>query len=76
MKLTKAFLLFLKAGIEKKCSVFGWHIARKLFLRACAELGVTSWSTMMVVAKAVDQSILDNAFKENYKLTSRFEKSL
>jgi hypothetical protein len=56
MKLTKAFLLFLKAGIEKNCSVFGWHIARKLFLRACAELGVTSWSTMMmvVVAKAVD----------------------
>jgi hypothetical protein len=36
---------------------FGWHIARKLFLRTCAENGVTSWNVKLMVGKAVDKSI-------------------
>jgi len=36
---------------------FGWHIARKLFLRTCAENGVTSWNAKLMVGKAVDKSI-------------------
>jgi len=36
---------------------FGWHIARKLFLRTCAENGVTSWNANLMVGKAVDKSI-------------------
>lgn len=36
---------------------FGWHIARKLFLRTCAENGVTSWNAKLMVGKNVDKSI-------------------
>ena len=36
---------------------FGWHIARKLFLRTCAENGVISWNAKLMVGKAVDKSI-------------------
>jgi hypothetical protein len=46
-----------KAGIDARGQVFGWHIGRKLFLRTCAELGITSWNAQMLVGKAVDKSI-------------------
>ena len=46
-----------KAGIDAKGQVFGWHIARKLFLRVAAENGVTSWNAQMMVGKSVDKSI-------------------
>jgi integrase len=46
-----------KAGIDAKGKVFGWHIGRKLFLRTCAELGITSWNAQMMCGKAVDKSI-------------------
>lgn len=36
---------------------FGWHIARKLFMRTCAELGVNQWNAKLMVGKAVDKSI-------------------
>lgn len=36
---------------------FGWHIARKLFLRTCAENGVISWNAKLMVGKSVDKSI-------------------
>ena len=36
---------------------FGWHIARKLFLRTCAENGVISWNAKLMVGKAIDKSI-------------------
>lgn len=45
-----------KAGVQAK-GVFGWHIGRKLFLRTCAELGITSWNAQMMCGKAVDKSI-------------------
>lgn len=46
-----------RAGIQTNGQVFGWHIARKMFLRTSAELGITSWSAMMMVGKSVDKSI-------------------
>jgi integrase len=46
-----------KAGIDSKGKVFGWHLGRKLFLRTCAELGITSWNVQMMCGKAVDKSI-------------------
>jgi hypothetical protein len=46
-----------KAGIQANGQVFGWHIGRKLFLRTCAELGITSWNAQMMCGKAVDKSI-------------------
>jgi hypothetical protein len=46
-----------KAGIQANGQVFGWHIGRKLFLRTCAELGITSWNAKMMCGKAVDKSI-------------------
>jgi integrase len=45
-----------KARINAK-GVFGWHIGRKLFMRTCAELGITSWNAKLMVGKAVDKSI-------------------
>jgi len=45
-----------EAGIEPR-GVFGWHIARKLFLRTATELGVSSWAGQMMVGKALDASI-------------------
>jgi integrase len=45
-----------KAMIEAH-GTFGWHIARKLFLRTCAENGVNSWSASMMVGKTVPSSI-------------------
>jgi predicted RNase H-like nuclease (RuvC/YqgF family) len=46
-----------RAGIDAKGQVFGWHIGRKLFLRTCAELGITSWNAQMMCGKSVDKSI-------------------
>lgn len=46
-----------KTGIDSKGKVFGWHLGRKLFLRTCAELGITSWNAQMMCGKAVDKSI-------------------
>lgn len=46
-----------KAGVDSKGKVFGWHLGRKLFLRTCAELGITSWNAQMMCGKAVDKSI-------------------
>ena len=45
-----------RAGIKAK-GRFGWHIARKLFLRTAAENGVTSWNAKMLIGKSVDKSI-------------------
>ena len=46
-----------KASIDAKGQVFGWHIGRKLFLRTCAELGITSWNAQLMCGKSVDKSI-------------------
>lgn len=49
-------------NLQKRAQVkargrFGWHIARKLFMRVAAENGVTSWNAKLMVGKAVDKSI-------------------
>jgi len=36
---------------------FGWHIARKLFLRKAVELGLNQWSAKMMTGKAVERSV-------------------
>lgn len=54
--LRKLQCLQKKAGVEAR-GTFGWHIGRKLFLRTCAELGITSWNAQMMCGKAVDKSI-------------------
>lgn len=46
-----------KAGVNTQ-KRFGWHIARKLFLRKAVELGLNQWSAKMMVGKAVDKSIM------------------
>ena len=46
-----------KTGIDARGQVFGWRIGRKLFLRTCTELGITSWNAQMMCGKAVDKSI-------------------
>ena len=47
-----------KAHVEAK-GVFGWHIGRKLFLRTCAELGITAWNAKMMCGKAVEKSTIE-----------------
>jgi len=46
-----------KVGFKLTGKVFGWHIARKLFLRTGTELGVNQWSLKMMTGKALDPSI-------------------
>lgn len=45
-----------RAGIKARGS-FNWHVGRKLFLRTCAENGVTSWNAKLLCGKQVDKSI-------------------
>lgn len=46
-----------KAGVKVK-GTFGWHVARKLFMRVCAENGVVSWNARLMCGKAVSKDIL------------------
>ena len=60
--LSEKQLLRKLQSLQKRAQVkargrFGWHIARKLFMRTCAENGVTSWNAKLMVGKAVDKSI-------------------
>ena len=45
-----------RAGI-KIIKNFRWHIARKLFLRTCAENGVVSWNAKFLCGKSVARDI-------------------
>jgi len=45
-----------KARVNAQKS-FGFHIARKLFLRKAVNLGLNQWSAKMMVGKSVDKSI-------------------
>lgn len=60
--LSEKQLLRKLQGLKKRAQVkakgrFGWHIARKLFLRVCAENGVISWNAKLLIGKSVDKSI-------------------
>jgi len=61
-KLSEKQLLRKLQSLQRRAQIkargrFGWHIARKLFLRTCAENGVTSWNAKLIVGKSVDKSI-------------------
>lgn len=49
-----------------------WHCGRKLFMRTCAELGLTSWNAMMMCGKAVERSI--ETYINNVQLKEDFKK--
>jgi integrase len=47
--------LVKRAGIANH-GLFRWHTGRKLFLRTCAELGISSWSAKLMVGKSIPAS--------------------
>jgi integrase len=49
-----------------------WHCGRKLFMRTCAELGITSWNAMLMCGKAVERSI--ETYINNVQLKEDFKK--
>jgi integrase len=60
-----------RAGI-KTHGLFRWHIGRKLFLRTCAELGVSSWSAKLMCGKAIPES--DDTYVHDAELKNDFVK--
>jgi integrase len=60
-----------RAGI-KTHGLFRWHIGRKLFLRTCAELGVSSWSSKLMCGKAIPES--DDTYVHDAELRNDFIK--
>lgn len=58
-----------RAGI-KTHGLFRWHIGRKLFLRTCAELGVSSWSAKLMCGKAIPTS--DDVYVHDAELKNDF----
>jgi len=60
-----------RAGI-KTHGLFRWHIGRKLFLRTCAELGVSSWSAKLMCGKAIPTS--DDVYVHDAELKNDFIK--
>jgi integrase len=60
-----------RAGI-KSHGIFRWHIGRKLFLRTCAELGISSWSAKMICGKAIPKS--DDTYLWETNLKNDFTK--
>jgi hypothetical protein len=49
-----------------------WHCGRKLFMRTCAELGITSRNAMLMCSKAVERSI--ETYINNVQLKEDFKK--
>jgi len=59
-----------RAGLS---NMIHWHTARKLVLRTCAELGISSWSAKMLVGKSIPMS--DATYLEGVKLVEDFNKT-
>ena len=62
--------LIKRAGIVNH-GLFRWHTGRKLFLRTCAELGISSWSAKLMCGKAIpasDDTYVHDAELKNYFL--------
>jgi len=49
-----------------------WHCGRKLFLRTCAELGISSWSAKLMCGKAIPAS--DDTYVHDAELKNDFTK--
>jgi integrase len=60
-----------RAGI-KTHGLFRWHIGRKLFLRTCAELGISSWSAKLMCGKSIPAS--DDTYVHDAELKNDFIK--
>jgi integrase len=64
-------------GLQKRAGVvnhglFRWHTGRKLFLRTCAELGISSWSAKLMVGKSIPAS--DDTYVHDAELRKDFIK--
>jgi integrase len=62
-----------RAGIVNH-GLFRWHTGRKLFLRTCAELGISSWSAKLMCGKAIPAS--DDTYVHDAELKKRFSQSI
>jgi integrase len=60
-----------RAGIVNH-GLFRWHTGRKLFLRTCAELGISSWSAKLMCGKAIPAS--DDTYIHDAELKNDFIK--
>lgn len=60
-----------RAGIHNH-GLFRWHTGRKLFLRTCAELGISSWSAKLIVGKSIPTS--DDTYVHDAELKGDFLK--
>jgi hypothetical protein len=60
-----------RAGISNH-GLFRWHTGRKLFLRTCAELGISSWSAKLMCGKSIPAS--DDTYVHDANLKNDFEK--
>jgi integrase len=63
--------LVKRAGIENH-GLFRWHTGRKLVLRTCAELGISSWSAKLIVGKSIPAS--DDTYIHDANLKNDFKK--
>ena len=63
--------LIKRAGIVNH-GLFRWHTGRKLFLRTCAELGISSWSAKLMCGKAIPAS--DDTYVHDAELKNDFMK--
>lgn len=63
--------LIKRAGIVNH-GLFRWHTGRKLFLRTCAELGISSWSAKLMCGKAIPAS--DDTYVHDAELKNDFLK--
>jgi len=60
-----------RAGISNH-GLFRWHTGRKLFLRTCAELGISSWSAKLMCGKSIPTS--DDTYVHDAELITDFKK--
>ena len=60
-----------RAGISNN-GLFRWHTGRKLFLRTCAELGISSWSAKLMCGKSIPAS--DDTYVHDAELKGDFLK--
>jgi integrase len=60
-----------RAGITNH-GLFRWHTGRKLFLRTCAELGISSWSAKLMCGKSIPAS--DDTYVHDAELKGDFLK--
>ena len=63
-----------RAHIDSRGKNFGWHIARKLFLRTCAENGISVWNAKQMIGKAIPRS--DDTYVHNARLAVDAKKVL